>query len=129
MNVAGKFLILAALSATSATSAAGCASATEDEPSGSTGDGLTQPPAARDGAGGVTISVQPNTVYLNVDNTRVIFPGGNFVSVCERGGDPALLKKIRSMTGATGAPHLILKYMNGTFEPRTSNLPQRVEDA
>ena len=129
MNIAMKFLAIAALAATSATSAAGCALATEDEPVGSSGDGLTQLPAARDGTGGVSVSVQPNTIYLNVDNKSVMYAQGNFVSVCERGGDPALLRKIRSMTGATGAPHLVLKHPDGRFEPRTANLPQRVEDA
>lgn len=126
MNIARAFLIIATLSATSA---AGCASTTDDEPSGTSGDGLTQLPTARDGTGGISVIVQPNTVYLNIDNKSVMYFGGNFVSVCERGGDPALIKKIKSLTGAGGAPHVVLKYPNGTFEPRTSNLPERVENA
>ena len=127
MNVAMKFLAIAALAATSATSAVGCALPTEDEPSGSTGDGLTQVPAARDGSGGVSISVQPNTILLKLDNKSVTYLGGNSVSVCERSADPSLLRKIRSMTSATGA-HLVLQHPDGRFEPRTSNLPKRDND-
>lgn len=106
---------------------AGCAAEPVDEPSGSTDSAVKLGDGAVRGAQAATASVSDTTLYMEADNKAVFYPNHKalFVYVCEVGADPALIARIKSVTGKGGAPYLVIKKQDGTFDTRRSELPTR----
>ncbi len=128
MNLARGLLVIAIGVATTST---GCAAAQEPEPEGRTSS-AEQVGFEGGGGGGATATVSSNTLYMKADQRIVHYDnsgrGAISVSVCEEGADPALVNRIKSMTGAGGPPHLVIEKADGTFDTRVSNLPRRDTD-